>query len=106
MTNNITVYKPVAPTVLESNKEGFKAAAMIPEELDVDPKRISDEINKLIKCIEEIQRPSSGTYEISEVEFNLVVTAKGKLALLGSGIESGVNASVKVKISKMTTPNK
>ena len=47
-----------------------------------------------------LQEKASGAYEFSTVEIELVVTASGKLAIRGSGIEGGAKAGIRAKISK------
>ena len=71
-------------------------------ELELDTRRISDEVSKLLHCMEDVEAPQNSRFEVSEVQFNLGISTKGKLAILCAGAEAGVEAAIKVTIKRST----
>ena len=69
-------------------------------DLELDTQRITDEVSKLLRCIEKVETPQDSHFEVSEVQFNLAVSAKGKLAILCASGEAGVEAAIKVTIKR------
>jgi len=102
MDKTITVFLPVSTRDSELKSSDFASVATIPKELEVDPQRIVDELNKIVQIVNSVQAPTNANFELSELEFNLVVNGKGKLAILGIGLESGIQAAIKLKITKRT----
>ena len=69
-------------------------------EFEIDTQRITDEVSKLLRCVEGIQSQPEPRFEVSEVQFNLGVSAKGKISFLAFGAEAGVDAAIKVTIKR------
>jgi hypothetical protein len=78
----------------------FESLTSISDKIDVDPEKIAAQMNRLIEVFEHVNAQAAGAYELSTVDIELVVTASGKLAILGSGIEGGAKAGIRAKISK------
>jgi len=101
MAERITVVVgPQMGKSVEQPVEGFEARTERLSEFDIDTQMITDEVSKLLRCIDRIQPQPEPHFEISEVQFNLGVSTKGKVSLLAFGAEAGVDASIKVTITK------
>jgi hypothetical protein len=81
---------------------GLQAPGTKPSDIELDTKRITDEVSKLLRCIEGVEVPRNGHFEVSEVQFNLGFNASGKLGFLSSGVEAGVEAAIVVTIRRCT----
>jgi hypothetical protein len=104
MSETITFYFPNFEKVdkkTDSSKELFSIQT-IASELEIDTKRISDQITKLVNTFNSIQN-DKGTYELDVIELNLVVTGGGKIAILGNSIQGGVTTGIKLIIKKNMT---
>jgi hypothetical protein len=77
---------------------GFEARTGGLSEFEIDTQMITDEVSKLLRCIDGIQSQPERRFEIAEVQFNLGVSTKGKVSLLAFGAEAGVEAAIKVTI--------
>ena len=77
-------------------------------ELEVDPRRIARQLRKFVECVdEEFQKTKSKEVGIDTIEMSFSVNGKGKLAILGSGLECAGNASIKIIIKpKVKKENK
>ena len=93
-------YDEIEKESSSSNK--FNSLQTIAGELEIDSKRISDQITKLVKTFNSIDNVI-GAYELDTIELNLIVTGGGKLAILGSSIEGGVTTGIKLTIVKNKT---
>ena len=69
-------------------------------EIELDTQRIADEMSKLLRCIERVETPPESRFDISEIQFNLGMNAKGKLAIFSCGAEAGLEAAIKVTIKR------
>lgn len=70
------------------------------EVLNLDPQVLADEIQSLSEIIEKIPARESTGIAMSEIELNVAITTKGKLAIFGSGVEAGASAGLKIKFIK------
>ena len=106
MSNTITIYLPDnrIPTKEDLDLR-LKSLQVVPQEVEIDAKRISDQITKLVQVIGSID-DIKGNYELNSIELDLVVTASGKLAILGSALQGGVTTGFKLKILKRQTNGK
>lgn len=101
MTNPLIVVNPAKEkATAQSHDTAFKSLASISDQIEVEPEKIAEQLNRLIEVFEHVNAKASGAYELSTVEIELVITASGKLAILGSGIEAGAKAGIRAKISK------
>ncbi|MBN2560173.1 MAG: hypothetical protein JXQ75_04510 [Phycisphaerae bacterium] len=69
-------------------------------EIELDTQRIADEMSKLLRCVEGVETPQESRFDISEIQFNLGISAKGKLAIFSCGAEAGLEAAIKVTIKR------
>jgi hypothetical protein len=98
---NIIIYQPILEEDTFETRDDFIAAKSTkPSSVKIAPERINKELNQFLKKIDKIDIKEESGYELSEIEFSFGITTKGKLALLGSGIETGITAGIKVKIKK------
>lgn len=98
---NIIVYQPILEEYEFASKESYLAARSTkPTSVKVAPERINRELNQFLQKIDKIDVKEDSGYELSEIEFSFGITTKGKLALFGSGVETGLSAGIKVKIVK------
>ena len=69
------------------------------KEWSVDSKSIAAQLKSITEGFhEEITPETMESLGIKQIELSLTITGKGKLAILGSGIEAGANASIKLLI--------
>ena len=101
MKDPLIVVNPAKEEVKGSpDAKTFQSLGSISDQIEVEPEKIAAQMNRLIEVFEHVHAKASGAYELSTVEIELVVTASGKLAILGSGIEGGAKAGIRAKISK------
>jgi hypothetical protein len=96
------VVAPYSDEPLGDGNKGLNAKIVNPNSIQIDDKRFADELASLANiadAIAENENPGS-SFQISEIALNLVLTAGGKLALLGSGVEGKAQASIKVKLAR------
>jgi hypothetical protein len=90
----------------EEKPVGTDAALSAPfnkmTDLELDVRRISDEISKLLVAVEDIKHPSKSDLQISEIEFHLGVNAKGKVGIVCASGEVAVHTLIKVIIRRHT----
>jgi hypothetical protein len=101
MTDRITVI--VSAQAKETGKHGASALAAPfggVSEIELDTQRITDEVSKLLRCIDGVQASEKGNFEVSEVVFKLGINAKGKLAILFASGEAGIDAAITVTIKR------
>ena len=70
------------------------------EILTLDPQVLADEIQSLSEIVEKIPVRENAGISMSEIEINVAITTKGKLAIFGSGLEAGASAGLKIKFIK------
>jgi len=99
MSNIITIYRPASELNKKDEDKNHFNSVNLPSEIELDGNRISDQINMILRTFDSID-DSKSNYELNIIELELVVTASGKLAILGSGIETDAKAGIKVKIEK------
>ncbi len=101
MKDPLIVVNPVKEKgTAEFDDKTFQSLGSISDKVEVAPEKIAEQMNRLIEVFENVNVKASGAYELSTVEIELVLTATGKLAILGSGIEGGAKAGIRAKISK------
>ncbi|MFA4906977.1 MAG: hypothetical protein WC602_01770 [archaeon] len=105
MSNKITVFvsrsAPIPTGKTEKSIErGFLALSPDIQEMDIDMDRIKNELSKLLISIGNVDQPDNSRFDISEIEFNLGFNASGKLSILGTGAEVGLESSIKVIIKR------
>jgi hypothetical protein len=102
MSETLTFYFPSIDEIDEKTDPSrkFHSVQTIAGELEVDAKRISDQITKLVSTFDSIQN-NNGSYGLDSIELNIVVTSGGKLAILGSSIQGGITTGIKLTIKKI-----
>jgi hypothetical protein len=102
MAENIKfLVNPSIPNIEQkSDNQGFQAKYQIPDDIDVDSKRIKVLIESLLESTENIQPENDRAFNIDEIELNIGVNAKGKLGILSFGVEAGGQAGIKIKLKR------
>lgn len=103
MENKITVITAGITKIgnaLSENKTFLEAETTLPSNFEVDSRRITDEISKLLKTMDALKTNDSSNYEVDQIEFNLGIHADGKVGLFCACASIGAECSIKVTIKK------
>jgi|AntAceMinimDraft_15_1070371.scaffolds.fasta_scaffold27183_2 hypothetical protein len=103
MDNKITVITTgtsYRDSVLSDKKTFLEAEATVPSDFEVDSRRVSKEILKLMKTMDALETNDSTKYEVDQIEFNLGVNANGKVGIFCANASIGAAISIKVTIKK------
>ena len=103
MGNNITVITTGTSdreSVLSDKKTFLEAEAIVPSDFEIDSRRVSEEILKLMKTMDALETNDSTKYEVDQIEFNLGVNANGKVGIFCANASIGAAISIKVTIKK------
>ncbi|TKA94895.1 hypothetical protein FAZ78_19755 [Cereibacter changlensis] len=69
----------------------------------IDSELLSKELSALIRsvvpAVDSIP-PKTGQMQVSEIELSLTVSASGRVGFIGSGVEAGAEASIKVVLKR------
>lgn len=103
--NTILIIEPIHSKsdenyVEETQTLSAPKAVEVIDTLEISPHRLGKEISKYIRIAETVAEPKESNYMLTEMEVNLGITVEGSLGILGSGVKSGANASIKLKITK------
>ncbi len=79
-----------------------EAKTTLSPDFEIDPRRISDEIIKLIKTMDALPSEDSLNYEVNQIEFSLGIKANGKIGLFCANASIGGDCAIKVTIKKKT----
>ena len=103
MENKITVITTGTSdreSVRSDQKRFLEAEAIVPSDFEVDSRRVSEEILKLMKTMDALETDDSTKYEVDQIEFNLGVNANGKVGIFCANASIGAAISIKVTIKK------
>ena len=95
-----------ANDVHSTNHKLVEAKTTLLPEFEIDSRRISDEVLKLIRTMDVLQVDDSLSYEVNQIEFRLGVNANGKIGLLCVNAGVGGECSIKVTIKKKSNYSK
>ena len=105
MAESITIYAPLPLSDMpKPDGQAIAARTLSPEMIEVDPARLMGEVSRLLTMLDGVKAPQNSQYELSELEVNVVVTATGKLAILGSGLEAGATSGIKIRLTRRAEP--
>lgn len=101
--STITIVDPVDVSSSFDHASGQPLAAKSShgKPIDIDLDRIKKELKELQAMLNTINaEPSGGNYVLDEIEVSLAITTKGKLAIIGSGVEAGASAGLRAKFKR------
>jgi len=107
MSDKLTVISNImekAKTVDEHATENtlVEAKTTLSPDFEIDPRRISDEVLKLINTMDALSTKDSLNYEVNQIEFSLGINANGKIGLFCAIAGVGGECAIKVTIKKKT----